>query len=291
MKTLYMTVGLPASGKTTWVLDKLKESPGAYKRVNKDDLRAMLDGGKWSRDNEKFVLSVRDGIIESALGSGKHVIVDDTNLAPKHEERLRQLAKQHGAAFEIVDFTHIAVEECIERDRKRQNYVGEKVIRDMWRQFLAPKLPVVAYDPDLEDCILIDIDGTSGIMNGRGPFEWTRVGEDLPNRPVSDLLRMLTCVPETEWIFVSGRDECCRVETELWLARHFGTDRPSSPFLALFMRPVDDMRDDRIVKREIYEREIQGKYNVLFVLDDRNKVVEQWRAMGLPCFQVAEGNF
>jgi adenylate cyclase class IV len=59
----------------------------------------------------------------------------------------------------------------------------------------------------------------------------------------------------------------------------------------LFMRQAGDNRDDRIVKREIYEREIKGRYNVRFVLDDRNKVVALWRDLGLPCFQVADGDF
>ncbi|MFP5226446.1 MAG: AAA family ATPase, partial [Acidobacteriota bacterium] len=80
----------------------MAEIPGAYKRVNKDDLRAMLDSGRWSRENEKMVLQFRDHIIVEALKSGKHVIVDDTNLALKHEGRLRQLATENGAAFEVV---------------------------------------------------------------------------------------------------------------------------------------------------------------------------------------------
>ena len=73
-----------------------------------------------------------------------------------------------------------------------------------------------------------------------------------------------------------------------WLDKHGLSNRNTQ----LFMRPAGDTRDDRIVKREIYEREIKGKYNVLWVLDDRNKVVDMWRReLGLTCLQVAEGNF
>ena len=288
MKTVYITVGLPASGKTTWAKGILEQNPGAYKRVNKDDLRAMLDCGKWSRDNEDFVLKLRDHIVGAALDSGKHVIVDDTNLAPKHQTRLRQLAREHGAVAELVDFTQISPEECIERDRKRPNYVGEKVIRSMWRQFLAPEIKLVVYDPALPNCIIVDVDGTIALMNGRGPFEWQRVGEDLPNQSVCGLIRILHSA-QIDWqfqlMFFSARDACCAAETDTWIRQVFGRSFP------LHMRPAGDMRDDRIIKREIYEREINGKYNVLFVLDDRDKVVKQWREMGLPCFQVAEGDF
>jgi len=51
------------------------------------------------------------------------------------------------------------------------------------------------------------------------------------------------------------------------------------------------MRKDVIIKQEIYEEHIKDKYDVLFVMDDRNQVVEFWRSIGLTCFQVAEGNF
>lgn len=134
-----MTRGLPASGKSTWARAKQAEFPqGDVKRVNKDDLRAMLDAGKWSPENEAFVVYVRDCIVAAALEKGKSVVVDDTNLAPEHEVRLREIAEKNGVVFEVVDFTHVSLEECIERDRPRSASVGERVIREMWEQFLKP---------------------------------------------------------------------------------------------------------------------------------------------------------
>jgi predicted kinase len=282
MKTIFMTVGLPASGKTTWAKSKLTERPGAYKRVNKDLLREMLDCGKWSSENEKFLLGVRDYVVTSALNAGKHVIVDDTNLAPKHQATLREIAKKHGAAFELVDFTNVSVDECVERDGKRANYVGEKVIRDMHAQFLAKPSVKPVIDPALPWCVIVDIDGTTAIMNGRGPFDWHSVHTDLPNEPVCHLVRSI----QDKVIYLSGRDEVCRTSTEKWLFDHGLIDRAD-----LYMRPAGDQRDDRIVKEEIYRHEIKGKYNVRYVIDDRDKVVRLWRSLGLTCLQVAEGNF
>lgn len=57
------------------------------------------------------------------------------------------------------------------------------------------------------------------------------------------------------------------------------------------MRPEGDIRKDSIVKREIFENYIRDYYNIQFVLDDRNQVVEMWRSLGLKCLQVAEGDF
>lgn len=57
------------------------------------------------------------------------------------------------------------------------------------------------------------------------------------------------------------------------------------------MRPEGDIRKDSIVKREIFENYIRDYYNIQFVLDDRNQVVEMWRSLGLKCLQVQEGDF
>jgi hypothetical protein len=59
----------------------------------------------------------------------------------------------------------------------------------------------------------------------------------------------------------------------------------------LMMRKTGDKRKYSIVKKEIFNEHIKGKYCVDFVLDDRNQVVEMWRKLGLVCLQVAEGNF
>lgn len=57
------------------------------------------------------------------------------------------------------------------------------------------------------------------------------------------------------------------------------------------MRPAGDTRNDAVIKEEIYQAEIAGKYNVEFVLDDRDRVVDKWRELGLKCLQVAKGAF
>ena len=53
MLKVYMMKGLPGSGKTTRAMEMLAENPNGIKRVSKDDLRAMLDNGRWSGDAEK----------------------------------------------------------------------------------------------------------------------------------------------------------------------------------------------------------------------------------------------
>ena len=145
------------------------------------------------------------------------------------------------------------------------------------------KIKPPEFDNSLSSIVICDIDGTIAHMNGRGPFEWTRVTEDEVDWSIVNLLR-LVC-REYEIMMFSGRDEVCRNETFTWLENH------SIPFAKLYMRPQDDKRKDSIVKKELYEKYIKGKYNVGFILDDRNQVVEMWRSLGLKCLQVADGNF
>ncbi len=93
MKQVIILRGLPASSKSTYAKSLIDSQPNKYKRINKDLLREMLDNSHWSKDNEKFILNMRDILIIQALENGKHVIIDDTNLASTHITRITQLVK------------------------------------------------------------------------------------------------------------------------------------------------------------------------------------------------------
>ena len=281
--------GLPASGKTTAARKLIEENPNAYKRINRDDLRAMFDNGKWSGDREKFIIKAQSALILLALEEKRHVVIDDCNLAISNIARIEQLV--HGKAeVEIIDMG-VSVDECVARDQKRPNYVGEKVIRNMHRQFLMDwtkdKIKngkYLAHNPALPSAIICDIDGTLAISNGRSPFEFQKCHEDICNEAVRSIIERFS--DNTHVIFVSGREEKYRDVTANWIAANV-----KLVGFHLFMRPTDDKRHDDIVKKEIYEREIAGKYNVRFVIDDRQRVVDMWRSLGLVCLQCDYGDF
>lgn len=281
MKKVIILKGLPASGKSTWAKQLLDSQPGAYKRINKDDLRAMLDNSHWSKGNEKFVLRLRDELILSALEEGKHVIVDDTNLHPKHEQQIRQLVK--GQAEVEVRMFDADVEECVERDAARAKPVGAKVIRDMHRQFIAPAPKPYVLAPGLPEAVLCDLDGTLALLNGRNPYDASTCEQDALNPVVAGIIRAVG--EGTRLVLVSGREDRHRPQTERWLASH------AIAYDALHMRQTGDNRRDAIIKEEIFDAHIRPHYAVRFVLDDRNQVVAMWRRLGLVCLQVAEGDF
>lgn len=292
MQKLIYTIGLPGSGKSTWA-KKMVEENDHYKRVNKDDLRAMIDASKWSKSNEKFIIKVRDYIILEALREGKSVICDDTNFGP-HGKRFQELVdsinkefRRNKVILECNDsFLSVSVEECIQRDLKRFNSVGKDVIMRMYNQYIARPIKYIKQDESLPKIYLCDIDGTIAKMNGRSPFDWKSVGEDLPNESVISTIKILHS-NQRPIIFMSGRDACCRTETENWIKTHVGIESP-----LLYMRSEGDKRKDSIVKRELYEQHIKDKYYVVAVFDDRDQVVNMWRKeLFLPVFQVDYGDF
>ena len=59
----------------------------------------------------------------------------------------------------------------------------------------------------------------------------------------------------------------------------------------LFMRPRGDGRNDSIVKSELVDKHISGKYDVIAHFDDRQRVVDALRAKGMKVLQVAPGDF
>lgn len=257
------TRGLPASGKTTWARAQKKL------RVNRDDIRAMLNL-PYNSETEKIVLASRDAAIKEAVSQGKDIIVDETNLTPKHIENLQALGE-----VQVKDF-NTDVLECIKRDKVRMNQVGESVIMGMHLKYLYKE----ERNPHLPPAIIVDIDGTVALKGDRKPFDYSRVGEDLPNMPVIDLLRQNT----THIIFVSGRESSCQVDTESWLRRYFQD-------YTLYMRQAGDYRPDYVVKKEVYQKYIIRNFYVTTAIDDRDSVVALWRSLGLTCLQVAYGDF
>jgi predicted kinase len=193
MKKVIMMRGLPGSGKSTYAKQLVAETPNMYKRINRDDLRAMFDNSHWSKGNEKFVKKIRDILIIKALEEGKHVIVDDTNLSSNNENRIRELVhqfnKEHSDTVQVeIKEIDTPLEACIARDALRPNPVGSKRIREMHRQFYATQ-NLVEQDAALPKAIICDLDGTLALMNGRNPFDASKCEEDILNEPVATVLK------------------------------------------------------------------------------------------------------
>jgi hypothetical protein len=143
---------------------------------------------------------------------------------------------------------------------------------------------VEALIPKRHPAIIVDLDGTLALMNGRGPFEQHKCDTDLLCRPVAQAVHGLSLMGYLVLI-TTGRFQQHFGKTKEWLIRE------KVPHARIYMRADGDYLKDAVVKREIYENQIEPYYDVLLVLDDRAQVVNMWRELGLQCLQVAPGGF
>jgi len=143
--------------------------------------------------------------------------------------------------------------------------------------------------------VLFDIDGTLANVDHRRVFltegkpDWgtfnALMGNDIPNYPVVSLYIALWESEKYELILLSGRQEEHRELTERWLISN------EIPFGRLLMRPAKDYRPDEIVKEDMLNKLLDEGHEILFTVDDRQKVVDMWRSKGIVCLQCDEGDF
>ena len=145
--------------------------------------------------------------------------------------------------------------------------------------------------------IIFDVDGTLMDIETRrkwleGPTpNWTKFMDpkemetDTPNQHVMEVAE---CMHDAghEIVIVSARNERHREVTEHQLKQNFGVF-----WSHMFLRPDDSFEPDNQFKQRVLDELIKADWRPDMVFDDRDQVVEMWRANGIQCLQVAKGDF
>ena len=144
MKRIILTRGIPASGKSTWAKQEVLKDPEHSIRISRDDLRNM-SGKYWVPAREKYITACKGTILINAINfKFDTIIIDEMNLNPKENGYLKGMVSMMNDTFkdnndkyiiEIKDFTNVPLDVCIERDSKRENPIGENVIRDIFNKY------------------------------------------------------------------------------------------------------------------------------------------------------------
>ena len=173
----------------------------------------------------------------------------------------------------------------------------------------------------MKNTVIFDLDGTlanidarrlkAGSPSGKTPtpskmdwdvfFDPDNIKLDTPNDPVIKMAQLFK-KDGFKIVIFSGRNDRSFDTTKQWLNQN------DVPFDLLVMRPdkfksdswpfadgnpaTSDMRfmPDDILKKKMLDTFVDIN-DVFLVVDDRQKVVDMWRDLGLNTFQVAPGDF
>lgn len=290
MSKILILSGPPAAGKTSYAREFIKGKTD-WVIVNRDSLREGR-GDYWIPSQEDYISDLEEFSIRAAIKRNYNVIIDATNLNPKTREKWVRLAAETKSLIEFKEF-YIPFKEALERDKNRERSVGEKVLKNFYLKYYSDKYAeeisdkryILEQNKSLPKCIICDLDGTLCLHQGRSPYDLTKVSEDKPNDPLVDLLRVLS--GSVDIIFFSGREgtKQYREDTAKWI-----NDNINIPY-QLYMRKEKDYRPDEVIKEELYSEIIKDNYYCIAIFDDRQKVVDRWRSLGLLCCQVYYGDF
>lgn len=146
-----------------------------------------------------------------------------------------------------------------------------------------------------KDIVIFDLDGTLADIHHRlhhiekEPQDWASFfaacDKDRLIESVAAFFFLVRRNPSYEVWIVTGRSDEVIEQTRYWLLNHhLNPDK-------LIMRPAGNYEADDVLKVSWVTEGIIPKDRVLAVFEDRSKVVNAWRKAGLPCFQVANGEF
>ena len=142
---LIILQGIPSSGKTTWAKNWVNEDSEHRVRFNRDDIRNML-GKYWIPSRESLINAMYESFLNQAMLEGYDIVLDNMNLNQKSLSKIKETVEEFNKWISLspVDlhydiryqtFFDTPLEECIARDAKRENPIGEEVIRNTYNKY------------------------------------------------------------------------------------------------------------------------------------------------------------
>lgn len=138
MRTIIFTRGIPGSGKSYRAKQWVNESPDHRIRINYDDIRNML-GPYWLPSREYLVTRIAIEALREAMRLNYDIIIDNMNLSERSKALfIKEIYERNSYSddkytIEYWDFK-TPLQECIDRDAKRDNPIGEKVIKEIYER-------------------------------------------------------------------------------------------------------------------------------------------------------------
>lgn len=129
---LIITVGLPGSGKSTYLARQ------GVNAISSDDVRRVIADDPHDQSMNARIFSVIRYLIRQRIAAGRPVTyVDATHLTKWERKPYVKIAQRYGCILEAL-FFDIPIEICLARNQTRDRVVPEAAIRKMAQQMIPP---------------------------------------------------------------------------------------------------------------------------------------------------------
>ncbi len=103
-------------------------------------------GKYWVPTREDLINDMYVTFLEQSTLQGYDIVIDNMNLGEGYIKEIKNFVKETNEwlgqsplnlkyEIEIKDFFNVPLEECIERDSKREHPIGESVIRNTYNKY------------------------------------------------------------------------------------------------------------------------------------------------------------
>jgi predicted kinase len=133
--TLYLTIGIPGSGKSTWIDRHLPN----VKRISMDRTRRELLGDEKDQSQNQHVFEVCQKELRDTLRSGESIVFDATSHTQKSRRMPLSAARDFFAWIKIIYFD-VPLETALTRNASRVRKVPEEVIRQFYEELEDPEV-------------------------------------------------------------------------------------------------------------------------------------------------------
>lgn len=276
----YIMIGISGSGKSNYVSkysskEDLITSNDANRKflINYNLSENLWDQYKFNKDIEHKVKGLMNGHIDLAKKQNRDIWIDNTNLSRDKNKGLKNYLESLGFEVEFINLNGSTnLNTYLRNNKTRKDYVSDGAINDQYIRACINNY--IDLNSPKTNIALVDIDGTVALHdNQRSPFEYNKADKDKPNQYVIDVLQALLETNRISFIhFLSGRESYSYEITHDWLVRYGFNPKE----FRLLMRMNKDRREDAIIKEEIYTNCIKPIYNVKYLFNDRNQVIDIW---------------
>lgn len=125
-------------------------------------------------------------------------------------------------------------------------------------------------------CVIVDLDGTL-VDEGKRFNNLDEFFEAIPYfRPNFPVLEILLNLKDTQIVFLTGRSEKVREQTEVWLRQH------KVPYSDIYMRTSDQENLDAVTVKRSYLEPIARLHGpIRFALENDPRVIEEFCRLGI----------